>query len=101
FNWARDLLHRQVKHLTCLMDDLLDISRISNGRIQLRTENIDLETVVKHAAETVSALLDEHEHRLELKLPNKQLYVDGDPVRLNQVLGNLLTNAAKYMEDGG
>lgn len=101
FNWARDLLHRQVKHLTCLMDDLLDISRISNGRIQLRRESTDLATIVTHAAETVSALLDEHDHKLQLELPEEQLFVDGDPVRLNQVLGNLLTNAAKYMEDGG
>lgn len=101
FNWARDLLHRQVKHLTCLMDDLLDISRISNGRIQLRKESIDLATIVTHAAETVSALLDEHDHKLQLVLPEEELYADGDAVRLNQVLGNLLTNAAKYMEDGG
>src|SRR5690606_14232600 len=92
---------RQVKHLTCLMDDLLDVSRISNGRIQLRPEVLDLATVLSHAAETVAPLMEEHQHRLDLQLPKTRLWVKGDPVRLIQVLGNLLTNAAKYMENGG
>src|SRR5690606_15822095 len=99
--WAHELLQRQVKHLTCLMDDLLDVSRISNGRIQLRPEVLDLATVLSHAAETVAPLMEEHQHRLDLQLPKTRLWVKGDPVRLIQVLGNLLTNAAKYMENGG
>lgn len=99
--WAHELLQRQVKHLTCLMDDLLDVSRISNGRIQLHKEVVDLAQVVKHAADTIAPLLKKHRHQLSLKLPDQPLYVEGDTVRLTQVLGNLLTNAAKYMDDGG
>lgn len=99
--WAHELLQRQVKHLTCLMDDLLDVSRISNGRIQLHKEVVDLRQVVRHAADSLSPLLDKHHHQLHLSLPDDSLYVEGDTVRLTQVLGNLLTNAAKYMDDGG
>lgn len=99
--WAQQLLQRQVKHLTCLMDDLLDVSRISNGRIQLRLEKVELSAVVEHAAETVASIMGEHGHKLEVKLWQEPLWVEGDMVRLTQVLGNLLTNAAKYMEDGG
>jgi signal transduction histidine kinase len=99
--WAHELLQRQVKHLTCLMDDLLDVSRISNGRIQLHKEVVDLSQVVRHAADSLSPLLKKHRHELRLELPADNLYVDGDTVRLTQVLGNLLTNAAKYMDDGG
>lgn len=99
--WAHELLQRQVKHLTCLMDDLLDVSRISNGRIQLHKEVVDLSQVVRHAAESVSPLLKKHRHELRLELPEENFYVEGDTVRLTQILGNLLTNAAKYMDDGG
>lgn len=99
--WAHELLQRQVKHLTCLMDDLLDVSRISNGRIQLHKEVVDLSQVVRHATDSLSPLLKKHRHELRLTLPDDNLYVEGDTVRLTQVLGNLLTNAAKYMDDGG
>ncbi len=101
FEWALELLQRQVKHLTCLMDDLLDVSRISNGRIQLRPEVVDLAELLTHAADTVAPLLNKHGHQLVLELPDDQLCINGDVVRLNQVLGNLLANAAKYMDDGG
>lgn len=99
--WAQKLLQRQVKHLTCLMDDLLDVSRISNGRIQLRREVTDLASVVANAAETVGPIVEQHQHKLDVTLVDEQLWVNGDTVRLTQVLGNLLTNAAKYMENGG
>ncbi len=99
--WAQDLLERQVKHLTCLMDDLLDVSRISNGRIHLRRETVNLGKVVAHAADTITPLLEKHGHRLDVSLPDTPLYVNGDMVRLTQILGNLLTNAIKYMDDGG
>jgi signal transduction histidine kinase len=99
--WAQELLQRQVKHLTYLMDDLLDVSRISNGRIQLRLEVVDLQSVVSHAADTLAPLVQKHRHHLRLSVPEQPLYVQGDTVRLTQVLGNLLTNAAKYMDDGG
>lgn len=100
-NWAQALLQRQVNHLTCLMDDLLDVSRISNGRIELRLESIDLVTIVTQAAETVTPLLKKCGHTLTMKLPEEQYCVQGDFVRLTQVLDNLLSNAAKYMEHGG
>lgn len=99
--WAQELLQRQVKHLTCLMDDLLDVSRISNGRIQLRREPLELSVVVTQATEAVAPQLNEHGHTLKIDLPEEILCVDGDAVRLTQVLGNLLTNASKYMDDGG
>jgi signal transduction histidine kinase len=99
--WAHELLQRQVKHLTCLMDDLLDVSRISNGRIQLHKEVVDLSQVVRHSAESLAPLLKKHRHELRLELPDESFYVEGDTVRLTQILGNLLTNAAKYMDDGG
>ncbi len=101
FVWAQDLLQRQVEHLTCLMDDLLDVSRISNGRIQLRPEVIDLSKLVAHAADMVAPLLERHQHQLQLALPDEILCVEGDMVRLTQVLSNLLANAAKYMDNGG
>ncbi|MGQ9426630.1 response regulator [Gilvimarinus sp. F26214L] len=100
-SWARELLQRQVNHLTYLMDDLLDVSRISNGRIELRLEAVELATVLAQARETVASIVSEHEHRLEIIQPDEPLWVQGDLVRLTQVLGNLLTNAAKYMENGG
>jgi signal transduction histidine kinase len=101
FAWAQDLLQRQVEHLTCLMDDLLDVSRISNGRIQLRPEVVDLAKLVAHAADMVAPLLEKHQHQLQLALPKQTLCVKGDLVRLTQVLSNLLSNAAKYMDNGG
>ena len=98
---ARAIIHRQLSHMIRLVDDLLDVSRISNGRIQLHKEVVDLAQVVHHAAESLSPLLKKHRHELRMVLPKERLYVDGDTVRLTQVLGNLLTNAAKYMDDGG
>lgn len=99
--WAKDLLQRQVIHLTCLMDDLLDVSRITSGRIQLRLEPVALADIVRHAADTLTPMLGKYNHRLEIELPEEPLCVNGDMVRLTQVLDNLLTNAAKYMNDGG
>lgn len=99
--WAKELLQRQVAHLTYLMDDLLDVSRITSGRVQLRLEPVDLAEVVNHAAETLAPMLKKHRHELQLQLPQEDLYVNGDMVRLTQILDNLLTNAAKYMNDGG
>ncbi len=99
--WARDLLERQLKHLTRLIDDLLDVSRITNGRIKLQRERLDLARVVAHAVETVKPLIDARGHRLTVAVPPEPLYVDGDMVRLTQILDNLLSNAAKYMDEGG
>ena len=99
--WARDLLRRQLEHLTRLIDDLLDVSRVSNGRVQLKRERLDLRQVIEHSFDAARSLIDEKGHTLTVVLPDEPVYVDGDPVRLTQVFGNLLTNAAKYTPTGG
>ncbi|HKQ30834.1 MAG TPA: response regulator [Burkholderiales bacterium] len=99
--WARDLLGRQVKHLTRLIDDLLDVSRITTGRIELQREPIDLSVVITRAIETTRPLVEARRHKLMVKLPSEPLCVEGDTVRLIQVMDNLLTNAAKYTNEGG
>jgi PAS domain S-box-containing protein len=98
---VRDLVERQVEHLTRLVDDLLDISRITRGRIELRRERVNLAEVVNRAADLVRPLIQERGHELTIILPPHPVYVDGDAVRLAQVLANLLNNAAKYTEPGG
>jgi signal transduction histidine kinase/ActR/RegA family two-component response regulator len=97
----RDLIDRQVQQLIRLVDDLLDISRITRGKIRLQTEAVDLAAVVARAVETNRPLIDARRHELTVGLPAEPLRVEGDPVRLTQVVGNLLNNAAKYTEEGG
>src|SRR5690606_8314812 len=87
--------------LTRLLDDLLDVSRISNGRVRLKRETLDLRLVIEHSFDTARALIDEKGHSVTVTLPDTPVFVNGDPVRLTQVFGNLLTNAAKYTPDGG
>lgn len=84
----------------CLVDDLLDISRIARGKIVLARNPVDLTTVIKSAVETVSPLVQERAHGLVLDIPNRNLRVEGDPLRLAQVLGNVLGNACKVFERG-
>jgi signal transduction histidine kinase len=99
--WARDIIDRQVAHLVRLVDDLLDVSRITKGKIRLQTEDVDLAAVVAQAVEASRPLIDARGHRLEVSLPPGPLVVSGDPARLTQVLTNLLNNAAKYTDAGG
>jgi signal transduction histidine kinase len=99
--WVRDLLERQLEHLTRLIDDLLDISRITSGRVQLQRETLELGNVITQSIDAVRSVIDAHGHELDVRLPDQPLYLDADLVRLIQVFGNLLTNAAKYTEDGG
>ncbi len=99
--WARELLQRQLRHLKRLIDDLLDVTRITSGRVQLQRETIDLKNVLQHSMDAAQPLVAERKHALKVKLTEEPLYMDGDPVRLTQVFGNLLTNAAKYTEPGG
>lgn len=99
--WARELLQRQLRHLKRLIDDLLDVTRITSGRVQLQRETIDLKSVIEHSMDAAQPLIAERKHELRVQLPPEPLYMDGDPVRLTQVFGNLLTNAAKYTESGG
>ena len=97
----RGMMDRQVRQLTHLVDDLLDVSRISRGLVQLRKERVDLATVVSRAVETTRPAIEERQHDLTVALPRDPVWLDGDPVRLEQILGNLLTNAARYTEPGG
>jgi PAS domain S-box-containing protein len=99
--WAKETVLRQVKHLARLIDDLLDVSRISRGRIDLRKETINLSPVLNSAVEAVGPLLEERKHELSISLINGGLRLEADPVRLEQILVNLLTNAAKYTDAGG
>ncbi|MBS0201261.1 MAG: response regulator [Planctomycetes bacterium] len=95
------MMDRQVKHLVRLVDDLLDVSRVMGGRIELRKEQIDVASVVAVAVEMVQPVIQEQRHQLQIFLPTEPMIVDADPVRLNQVIGNLLANAAKYTVAGG
>ncbi|HSC24336.1 MAG TPA: ATP-binding protein [Casimicrobiaceae bacterium] len=95
------MMERQLQHLTRLLDDLLDVSRITRDKIALRIERVDLRKVVQLAIETSSPLIDEMHHALGVDLPDEPLWVDADLVRLAQVFGNLLGNAAKYTPEGG
>jgi PAS domain S-box-containing protein len=98
---ARELMERQVEYLVRLVDDLLDVSRIMRGKIELRSEPVELATVLARAVETTQPIIDEEGHELTVVLPSGPLWVHGDVVRLAQAVGNLLNNAAKYTEQGG
>jgi PAS domain S-box-containing protein len=99
--WARELIERQVEQLTRLVDDLLDVSRITRGKIQLQIEPLDLATVVSGALETSRPMIDARKHTLALTQPDQPIHVAGDLVRLTQVIANLLNNAAKFQAEGG
>jgi signal transduction histidine kinase len=96
-----DMIDRQVKTLARLIDDLLDISRISRNKIQLRKETVDLSTIARRAAATIRTLVEGKSHDLILQIADDPLPVHVDPTRMEQVFCNLLTNAAKYTPDGG
>lgn len=98
---ARDVITRQVDHLAHLVDDLLDVARISEGKIVLRNEEVDLKGVIAQAIETAGPLIAARKHSLEVRQPDDAIWVTGDPVRLAQSVGNLLHNAAKFTPAGG
>jgi signal transduction histidine kinase len=98
---ARNVIERQVNHLTRLVDDLLDVSRITRGKVELRTEVVEMAEIVAKAIEMASPLLEQRTHTLTVDMPRRGLCVNGDPMRLSQVVSNLLTNAAKYTLPGG
>ncbi len=100
-HWAREVIARQLMSLTRLVDDLLDVSRITRGKINLTRQVVELEALISRAVETVHPLLDEHEHQLTLELPELGVKVFGDPTRLTQAIANVLGNAAKYTDNGG
>ncbi len=99
--WAEGVVERQVQQLTRLVDDLLDVSRITRGKINLQMGPVDLAAAVASAIEISRPLIDARKHRLEVSLPEQAVRVEADSTRLGQVLSNLLNNAAKYTEEGG
>jgi signal transduction histidine kinase len=99
--WAREIINRQTKHLVRLVDDLLDVSRITGGKIRLDLEVLNAASVVAAAVETSRPLIEESGHQMTVALPNEPVWVRCDRVRLAQVLSNLLNNAAKYTQNGG
>ena len=97
----RVVIERQVTHLTRLVDDLLDVSRIARGKVELKTEIIEITEIVARAIEVASPLLEQRTQTLAIDAPRTGLLVDGDPARLTQIVSNLLTNASKYTKPGG
>ncbi len=99
--WLCDVILRQTQNLTLLLNDMLDAARVSSGRLRLRRERIDLETAVQGAVEMARHLIDFKRHQLKVTLTDGPLLLDADPLRMTQILANLLTNAAKYTDPGG
>jgi PAS domain S-box-containing protein len=98
---VRDMIERQVLHLVRLVDDLLDVSRVSRGKIQLRKEPLDLAVALRQAEEMSRTVVNARRHELTVTLPEEPVLVEGDLTRLTQVISNLLDNAAKYTDEGG
>lgn len=97
----QQIIERQVKHLMRLVDDLLDVSRITKGKVTLNTQQVDVRNVLAKAVEIASHLLEQREHQFEVDIPDREVFIDADEARLTQVFANLLLNAAKYTEPGG
>ena len=98
---ARTMMERQLKQMVRLIDDLLDVSRITRGKLDLRKERVELATVIGNAVDTTRPLIEAAGHSLTVSLPPQPVYLDADPMRLAQVFANLLNNAAKYTDRGG
>jgi signal transduction histidine kinase len=96
-----DVMERQLSHLVRLVDDLFELSRITRGQIELRPKRIELAALVRSAVETSAPLIESAHHQLAIALPPEPIFVNVDPVRMVQVIANLLNNAAKYTDDGG
>jgi len=100
-SWSRDVIERQLSHLTRLVDDLLDVARITRGRINLSQEPTELAVLIARAVETVQPLIQARGHEFTSEIPAATLRINADPLRLTQAFGNVLGNAAKYTERGG
>ena len=98
---SMEIINRQVQHLARLTDDLLDVSRITRGKITLQKRPVNVASILRSSAETVQSLIDVRKHELTISVPPEALWLEADPTRLEQILSNLLNNAAKYTEDGG
>lgn len=99
--WVRKILERNIAHMVRLVDDLLDVSRITRGKVTLQNECVALATIIERAVETTHPLLDIKRHNLQVRLPSQPVYLQGDPVRLAQIIANLLNNSAKYTAENG
>jgi two-component system, sensor histidine kinase len=99
--WGREVIARQVQRMALLLDDLLDVSRITRGRLELRKDYVDLQSLIGSAVETARPLIDAKQHTLTIDLPPEPIELEVDPLRLSQALSNLLTNAAKYTDAHG
>jgi signal transduction histidine kinase len=98
---CRSIIARQVTHMAALLDDLLDIARLTNGELVLKKQSVPLQQLLDVAVETAEPLINEKQHRLRVEMPALPLVLDVDPVRFSQVVSNLLTNAAKYTDPQG
>jgi PAS domain S-box-containing protein len=98
---TEEMMDRQLGHLVHLVDDLLDVARITRGKLQLRLERVDLLAVVESAVEAARPIVESRRHELRIEFPEASICLEADPTRLEQVLANLLTNAAKYTDPGG
>ncbi len=98
---AREIIQRQLAHMVRLIDDLLDVSRITRGKLTVQMQTVDLAAVMQNAIDTVRPFIDQRRHRLDVVTPGHPVFVRGDAVRLSQVFSNLLNNAAKYTQPGG
>jgi PAS domain S-box-containing protein len=99
--WGHALIERQVNHTARLLDDLLDVARIIQGKIRLKMERCDLTRIITHAVENCRPLIEARKHRLVLSVPDEPRWLEGDATRLEQIITNLLNNAAKYTDEGG
>jgi len=98
---VREMMTRQLSHLVHLIDDLLDVSRVSQGKISLRKQKLAIKDAVQDAIETSRPLIENAHHTLTVDMPDEALWVDADPTRMAQIIGNILNNAAKYTPEGG
>src|SRR5205807_1293761 len=101
YAWSVDVIADQVKQMIRMVDDLLDVSRITRGTVRLLKERIELAWIVGQAVETSRPLIDERKHELTVSLPTEPVFLEADPARLAQVISNLLSNAARYTQEGG
>jgi PAS domain S-box-containing protein len=99
--WSMDVINRQVRQLARLIDDLFDVSRITRGRIRLRKEPLDVSAIIQNAVESARPLIEARQHQLAISVADGSLPALADPLRLEQIMANLLTNAAKYTDSGG
>src|SRR6476660_8072838 len=98
---AGNIIDRQVSQMVRLVDDLLDISRITKGKLRLTKEKVELRVIANHAAETARSLMEARKHEFSVVLPTQPIWVEADPARMEQVVVNLLNNAAKYSDTAG